>query len=347
VLNNRYDPNAVLGQYPADCRPVEPPEPIAGGLSGSGIWRLKSLRGPLCLRQWPVEHPGLAQLCWIHSVLASVDKAGFKLLPLPIPGTAGKTFVEHAGHLWELTPWMAGSWDNPGQLTKATSQSRIQAALTALAEFHKAVEATLENRQTADCPPGVLKRLERLEALQNGGMDLLVLQIAKFRDRWPELANRSYRFINLIHQASACVRTSLQRASQFRVHIDPCIRDIHREHVLFDGERISGLIDFGAMQPDNFATDIARLLGSMAIDDFDLWQAGLAAYGSISPLNDSDRLLVSIYDQSMVLLSGINWLEWIFVENRQFSDRSAVLSRFDAIAGRLLTLANRIGQSAV
>lgn len=45
--------------------------------------------------------------------------------------------------------------------------------------------------------------------------------------------------------------------------LQPCIRDIWHDHVLFDGDRVTGLIDFGAMQIDTPATDIARLVGSL------------------------------------------------------------------------------------
>ena len=99
--------------------------------------------------------------------------------------------------------------------------------------------------------------------------------------------------------------------------IRPCIRDVHREHVLFQDDRVTGIIDFGSMQPDNVSCDIARLLGSMAGDETELWRLGLTAYERLTPLTDPERLLVKAYDESGVLLSGLNWLKWVFLEDRQ------------------------------
>ena len=44
--------------------------------------------------------------------------------------------------------------------------------------------------------------------------------------------------------------------------------------------------------------------------------------------------LITALDRANILLSGINWLQWIFVERRSFSNRAAVLARFQAIAAR-------------
>ncbi len=63
--------------------------------------------------------------------------------------------------------------------------------------------------------------------------------------------------------------------------LQPCIRDVWHDHVLFVGDDVSGLVDFGAMQPDSVAADIARLLGSLAGDDRQAWTIGLAAYESV------------------------------------------------------------------
>jgi hypothetical protein len=38
-------------------------------------------------------------------------------------------------------------------------------------------------------------------------------------------------------------------------------------------------------------------------------------------------------------LGAINWLNWLFVEGRQFADREAVTQRFEKLARRLARLA--------
>ena len=207
--------------------------------------------------------------------------------------------------------------------------------MIALAQFHQAVASDMKNQMPAGFAPGILNRLEKLKQLCSGGLDQLAATIANRRSVWPELANRSVDVVVHFRAAADAVEASLHEAARLSVPIQPCIRDIHREHVLFEDDRVTGIIDFGAMRPDSRAGDVARLLGSLAGDDRQLWEEGLAAYGRIFPLNRSESQLVRVYDASGVLLSAINWLQWIFVDRRQFDDQAAVLLRFDEIAARL------------
>ncbi len=133
----------------------------------------------------------------------------------------------------------------------------------------------------------------------------------------------------------------LERASQNRLPLQPCIRDVWHDHVLFTNERVTGLIDFGALRDDHIATDIARLLGSLVRDDQAGWVAGLSAYEQLRPLTPLDRQLVTVYDQSGVLLSAMNWLQWLFIDGRRFDDLSRVHGRCAEIATRLSHLAGK------
>ena len=114
-----------------------------------------------------------------------------------------------------------------------------------------------------------------------------------------------------------------------------CHGDLWHDHVLYRGQEVTGLIDFGAMKIESRATDIARLLGSLAKNNVTMWQTGIAAYEQIEPLSRSEQTLVGVLDQSAVLLSGLNWLKWLLLERRQFECRQRVLQRLDAIIGRL------------
>jgi len=340
--SNRYDLNAILAVYPPNCRPMgTDPLPIAGGFSGSMIWRLETASGPLCLRRWPQEHPTADRLRWIHGVLYGVVQHGFRLLPLPIAALSGQTLVETAGHLWELSPWLPGEPAKIEAPKGAVSNDCITAAMTALAQFHRAVTADPSNLREVGPPTGILARLSQTKLLRFGP-ELFEQTISRRRKRWPELADRSPLLLRYIMQVAPHIEGSLKDALTHDVQHWPCIRDIHRDHVLFKGNQVTGLIDFGAMQADSIACDIARLLGSMAADNGQLWQCGLAAYESVGPLSTDDQRLVRAYDESGVLLSGINWLKWVFFQGRQFENRQAVLSRFDEITCRLANLTGRI-----
>ncbi|MBI3837054.1 MAG: phosphotransferase, partial [Planctomycetia bacterium] len=152
---------AVLRLYPDDCQPLAI-EPIAApdAFSGATLWRLQSVRGPLCLRCWP-HHPTPKRLEFIQAVLWHVDQEGFHQIPLPLETQHHHGYVRHAGHLWELTPWLPGAAD----YREKPSHAKLHAALAALARFHLAAES-FPLPETGPTPsPGMLERVSRLEQL--------------------------------------------------------------------------------------------------------------------------------------------------------------------------------------
>jgi hypothetical protein len=45
-------------------------------------------------------------------------------------------------------------------------------------------------------------------------------------------------------------------------------------------------------------------------------------------------MLVQVFDGSQIMLAGIKWVEWVFIEGRTFSDPTAVLRRMEHILRR-------------
>ena len=98
---------------------------------------------------------------------------------------------------------------------------------------------------------------------------------------------------------------------------------------------MTGLVDFGEVQLDAVAVDLARMLGSMVEDDEAGWAAGLAAYRSIAPISDIEESLAHILDQTGAVLGIANWLRWLYAEGRRFDNREAVRQRLDSFLGRI------------
>lgn len=70
--------------------------------------------------------------------------------------------------------------------------------------------------------------------------------------------------------------------------------DLFRDNVLFDGNRLSGLIDFGFAATDEFAYDLAITANDWCVDvegrfDAALLAALLAAYHAARPLSESEQ----------------------------------------------------------
>lgn len=323
----------VLDRYPVNCQPSQI-EPLgsAGGMSGAEFWRLGSPQGQLVLRCWPSEHPTPDGLRFIHSVLRHVFARGLTIVPVPLETSVGATFVEQDGSLWQLEPWMPGVADHD----RLPSVKKLRAAMSALGQFHV---AGADYRDA--CVPTPLRassaaiaaRLARLRELQAGGIDELVRSVTD--DVWPELSPLAREFLAAIPRLVPDSINQLAALANVPLTLQASIRDIWHDHVLFEGDMVTGLIDFGAMQIETPAGDVARLLASLVGDDVDGWREGLAAYAAIRPLSEQEGRAVSALDVSGNLLAGCNWIRWIYVDGRQFENRAQVIDRFRRITMRV------------
>ena len=320
---------SVLNHYPdVVIRQVEPLQG-AGGFSGAAFWRISTSKAQLCLRRWPREHPTQTQLQAIHDVLYHAFANGFRKLPVPLRSQNGQAFLTADGHFWELAPWLPGVADFDAH----PSPERLDAAMLALAQFHRSVEA-LALRPGS--PPGITNRREQLSQLCATGTSELMPAIERMEPS--EFQWRLAIILSSFDQNAARVQSLLAVASHVRAPRQPCIRDIWHDHVLFQGEEVSGIVDFGALQSDHVACDISRLLGSLVGGDREDWTRGLAAYQVLRPLTADELMLVDAYDQSTVLLSGMNWIQWLAIEGRVFEDEERVQNRLDQIILRLLQM---------
>jgi Ser/Thr protein kinase RdoA (MazF antagonist) len=318
----------VLDRYPANCRPTRL-EPLfsAGGMSGAEFWRLKSPRGLLTLRRWPAEHPTPDGLQFIHSVLRHVERNGFRIVPMPMAAVDGATFVELGGFLWELEPWLPGVAD----YEQSPRVEKLRAAMKALAEFHVAA-ATFPGAFSVGPSPAIASRLMRLRELQSGGIDDLARSIKN--GVWPELAPLAREFLAGLPRAVLGAIAELAPLAGVALPLQPAIRDIWHDHVLFDGDAVTGIVDFGAMRIETPAGDVARLLDSLVGDNEVLCREGLAAYAAIRPLSEHERAAVRAFDASGTVLAGCNWIRWVYVEGRSFENHEKIVKRFRRIAVR-------------
>ncbi len=219
------------------------------------------------------------------------------------------------------------------------SAARLKAAMQALADFHLASEFALSATRSMGTSAGVQSRCDALAK-----MDGLVAKISRSMDGhpWVELNSRARRLLDMIQQYPA--RDQVLRQARFAASrtmpLQPCIRDIWHDHVLFTGDEVTGIIDFGAMNVDSVSGDVARLLGSLARNDVNQWAAGIEAYSRRRPLSQDEQLLIQAIDRSNVLLSGLNWLRWNYLEHREFEHTEKVLAHVDEAIFRLGHLAD-------
>jgi Ser/Thr protein kinase RdoA (MazF antagonist) len=276
------DVAAVCAAYPAwvaDAALV--PLGNRGGFSGARIHRLSCLRGVFCLR---AGVPGESVAHVRHALVREARAAGLDFVPALVPAQSGSTVVEHAGRCWELMQWMPGRAD----FHAAPSREKLRAAAEALARLHLAW-GRHASPGVAECP-GVRRRLDAASGLP---------RIDPFADP----LQRELAF--WLPQASAILE------GVPRVGLQPVLRDVWHDHLLYEGDALTGLVDYASLALDSVAVDLARMLGSLIEDDEASWDFALTAYRKLRPLSDDEERLARALDRAGVIAALANWHRWI------------------------------------
>lgn len=320
------DAAAVRLRYPSFCRQgTLTPLGNHGGFSGAALWRIDGLAGGLCLRAWP-PHETWPRLLFRHRLMSEARQRGLSFVPTIFAALDGGTAVEHNGRLWELSEWLTGRSD----YHEHPSAARLEAACMALAQLHSVWRS---EANTADLCPAVQRRLTFLDEwrhlLRSGWHPLFV---ADASDPLRAIVERAWRVLPL---AIEQVPQRLQRWSSILPRVQPCLCDVWHDHLLFVGDRLAGLIDYGAVKIDHVSVDLARMLGSLVGDDADGWLSGLQAYRRLAPLTEEEEELAHALDESGIVVGAANWLRWLYEEQRPFADPSAVARRLTELVERL------------
>lgn len=328
------------------------------GFSGAVVLRVvvqETAQAPeteYCLRGWPPDSLPRERLLGLHRLLEHVCKSGVTQVPVPLRSKFGTTIYAEASQFWQIEPWLPGVAD----FSSDPNDARLRNTMTALAQWHDAAsrfeprdsEATWFKSFAAANSPTVADRLNRVERFQKQDVAKLrqLLQQTTSLPPWgaefDELVDLSRRILDLFALSSERIAEDLSLYRNLRFRLHPCLRDVWHDHVLFEGDTVTGLIDPSAARSETPATDLARLLGSLLGDDNERWEVAISAYRSVRPLSDREATLARVIDQSTVLLSGLTWLERLFVHRQIYSNPPRVLDRLRQIASRLDRLASRL-----
>lgn len=290
------------------------------------MWRVRNAgEGELCLRRWAKEHPTVERLRLIHAVLGLVARS-LPVVTSPLKTAKGMTFVEHGGHLWELTKWLPGAADYRSR----PSRERLKAAMNVLARFHM---AAAEYKRRTGIAPAVADRQRQLAGMRAKG--LAEIERGLGQPLGNEIDELAVRLLAAAGEALQSRSIDGRLAAVPELMLQPAIRDVHHEHVLFTGDEVTGLIDFGALRIDTPLADVARLVGSLVGDDADARRFAFDTYSELRSLGDTDRRLVDLLDESGLVLGGLNWLMWLYVERRDMGPVGPIVKRIDELLVRL------------
>jgi len=313
---------------------------VSGGFSGAAVWRISGSGTPgFCLRRWPADADP-DRLRGIHSLLNHIADCGMTVVPVPLPDGSGASLVRHAGRWWQLEPWMPGTADFMDHPVDA----RLDSAMRGLAQWHiaaarfdpSAAEARWLSHSPSSPSPAIT---DRISLIDDGTRRLPAIEQALVQEPHVRFRELGMRITLLFRRSSRTVRESLVAATGIRVPLQPCLRDVWHDHLLFTGNELTGLIDFGAVRTETVASDLSRLLGSLLHDDHLRWQQALEAYTAVRPLSEAEQRLVPLLDQSGVLLSGLTWLKRRCLLNTPLPDLDRVCGRLARNVERLHRLA--------
>lgn len=296
----------------------------AGGFSGANLWRGEDRAGSpvFALKAWPPGTMSGERLTQIHAWMRLASYLPF--VPAVLPTREGTTVVAAAGRVWDLTRWLPGAADFHSQPTRI----RLTNACTALARFH----LTLAEPASPPVPcPGVARRLNVLADWR---------RLQPVADRSPqfgcaELDGVLRRARQAVSRLTGRAEEVLQDWYKRKVLIQPCLCDVWRDHVLFTGDTVTGLIDYGAMKRDFVGVDLARLLGDLVGGDRVLFQAGLDAYRLAGGVLDTPDGLTSDLDWTGVVCGAIVWVIRLGTNDARHADPRAVADRLAQLVTRL------------
>lgn len=334
----------VLARYLPRIVPVRV-EPLGnrGGFSGAGIWRVVTEAGDFALRQWP--SPGLPRerIQGLHRLLEHLFRQGVTIVSAPLVTGDGLTLVRDFGHDWQLEPWMPGKADFHEQ----PSAARLMAAMAALAQWHLAAARHVPTEQSSQwfakrgpaTSPAVVERLTILAGATDGLLHRIESQLNATENT--PMRDLTRRILELFRNARTHISGELELVRDVQVPLQPCLRDVWHDHVLFVGDNVTGIIDPSACRTESVACDLSRFIGSLVVDDLTSWDFALQQYQQFRPLSVGERALLAVFNRSGVLLSGWTWLEWLYLQRRVFSDLIAVTKRLTEIVRRMEFLFGR------
>jgi len=334
----------ILQRYADSVSPHLEAEPqVHRGFTGATVYRIQTASGEYAMRNWGAAPLTPRRISGLHRLLQFIRSRGVSQVAVPLVTSNGETLVSDGSTDWQLEPWMPGRAD----FWKKPNEQRLSAAVDTLADWHRAAREfapaeterewfRCERRTTS---PTVRQRLQKIRKWQRGRLARL-RRILQSPDRvvQPEMDRLAEFVAGRFDEVSDRIAAELQAALDFPVDLQPCLRDVWHDHVLFSGDRVTGLIDANASRTENVATDLARLLGSFVEDDATVWQTAVNRYADCNALTETEVRLMRILDRSLVLLSGLTWIDRYYFRKRAFPDWNAVVDRLEQLSRRLTAL---------
>ena len=320
-------------------------EKVSGGFSGARVWKVQcreglqyAIRLTDCTEVAEIDRRN--ELCeWMAAAFAG----GLTCVPAPLKPIAGGLIgacgsfqcrgylLQDAAGLWQMEPWMPGE-----SLRGSPTATQLSEALGVLSRIHLsgrvlAVSSSspVSLRVHVAASPGINRRLKIVLELLSGFLDRLQAMAIADSDR---------RFGRAAKRACDVLCSSLQRLhamlvaeSDVSVPLQPLLRDIWRPHVLYSGDRVTGVIDWNAAATDHVSMDATRLLRSWYRTDHECLRLAYYQFCDDRRMTHHERSLLRALDAANVLLSPVTWMRRRYTGVLAGSVDESVCSRFEEL----------------
>lgn len=252
------DVAALLAQY--DIGRLVACEGIAEGVENTN-YKLTTERGRFILTIFEKRTPE-ADLPFFVGVMERLAARGFPA-PQPVATAAGDYITRVAGKPAAIVTFLNGAWP------RTWGVAHCAAIGDALARMHVALDGLEMERVNALSVDGwealISRRLAQAETLRTGLAAALERDMAEVRAAWPRELPRG-----AIHA------------------------DLFPDNAFFEGERLTGVIDFYFACTDFLAYDLAVCLNAWCFADerdyaLERGRAMIGAYEAVRPLNIAER----------------------------------------------------------
>lgn len=344
---------SIAGLYGIDFRTVVP---VGGGFSGACVLRVEDSSGAaFAFRRTPATDVMLAaRYCEMVALLRDMASRGCGLIPVPLrhqqqflvipqPPHASafvnfdhsRTRIQTNDGVWQVEPWM------PGQPAYGPpTPSQVKSALEALAQLHKAAADSVEARSaeqsaaqwfhvSEERSPGIARRLSIVTELSDGLLARFIKSAAAEPD--PEFQKCAKRLCATLEFWLPWLTKQLAEASRFSYRLQPVIRDLWKPHVLFNAERVTGIIDLNAMATDHVGLDVTRLFRSWFGSEVERIREAINQFRAQPSLDEHECRLLEAFDAATVLLSPVTWLRRRFVNSSAECISRDVLDRLSEL----------------
>ena len=297
-------------------------QPLLGGLSGSGVFRVLNSDGvAFVIRLTPLNLAIPAErLSLLHRLLHCTVDLGQTGIPVPLLPvrtlTTNASIIRQVGDSWCVLDDFrvtAETWIHGQPVATMPNHEQLNSALGRLRSFHERLRlaaASLPMNEwffvRDDHSPGLIRRSQLVHDLKHGELDRLA--VASANDSDPVFRSLSRSAMEAVRAWLPWLLENLSTCTTMRLPLQPVVRDLWRPHLLFEGNDATGIIDLSSAASDHFVTDFARLFRSWYGDDHTAMNDACRMVAEQYSLTSQECRLLQCLDACSTLLSPVTWI---------------------------------------